>query len=85
MISIRFATVPPIRHPTWLDEPRLAAAINAFTRARMREESWYRQCMPPQPIDNDELDRAVPTDRPVRVTDPEHPEYVAGLEDAANA
>lgn len=46
-------------------------AVNDFTRARMREDGFYRRIMPPVPIANDELDRSVDTDLPVRVVDRE--------------
>lgn len=32
-------------------------AVNAFTRARMREDGFARRIMPPLPITNDELNR----------------------------
>jgi len=44
-------------------------AINEFTRQRIREDGFYRRILPPLAISNDELDRSVPTDRPVRVVD----------------
>ncbi len=50
---------------------RASNEINAFTRTRMREDGFFRRILPPVPISNDELDRAVPTDRPVRVVDRE--------------
>lgn len=42
-------------------------SINDFTRRRMRDDGFYRRILPPLAVGNDELDRAVPTDRPVRV------------------
>jgi hypothetical protein len=46
-------------------------AVTDFTRARMREEGFFRRIMPPIPITDDELDRSVDTDLPVRVVDRE--------------
>ena len=43
--------------------------VNNFTRARMAEDGFFRQLLPPLLINNDELDRAVPTDRPVTIRD----------------
>jgi hypothetical protein len=46
-------------------------AVNDFTRIKMREDGFYRRIMPPLPISNDELDRQVNTDKPVKVVDKE--------------
>jgi len=46
-------------------------AVNDFTRTKMREDGFYRRIMPPTPITNDELDRQVDTDKPVKVVDKE--------------
>ncbi len=46
-------------------------AVNDFTRTRMREDGFYRKIMPPLQISNDELDRQVDTDMPVKVIDKE--------------
>jgi hypothetical protein len=46
-------------------------AINDFTRTRMREEGFLRKIMPPLPIGNDELDRQMHTDKPVKIIDKE--------------
>jgi hypothetical protein len=46
-------------------------AVNDFTRTKMREDGFYRRIMPPIPITNDELDRQVWTDKPVKVVDKE--------------
>jgi hypothetical protein len=46
-------------------------AVNDFTRVRMREDGFYRRIMPPLTIGNDELDRQVDTDKPVKVIDKE--------------
>lgn len=46
-------------------------AINDFTRTKMREDGFYRRILPSQQISNDELDRQVDTDKPVKVVDKE--------------
>ena len=46
-------------------------AINDFTRTKMREDGFFRRIMPPLAISNDELDRQVDTDKPVKVIDKE--------------
>ena len=46
-------------------------AINAYTRYKMREDGIFRRVMPPIPITNDELDRQISTDKPVKVVDME--------------
>lgn len=46
-------------------------AINDFTRTKMREDGFYRRVIPPLEITNDELDRQVDTDKPVKVVDKE--------------
>lgn len=46
-------------------------AVNDFTRIKMREDGFFRRIMPPLPISNDELDRQVTTDKPVKVVDKE--------------
>lgn len=46
-------------------------AVNDFTRIKMREDGFFRRIMPPIPITNDELDRQVSTDKPVKVVDKE--------------
>lgn len=46
-------------------------AVNDFTRVKMREDGFYRRIMPPIPITNDELDRQVDTDKPVKIVDKE--------------
>jgi hypothetical protein len=46
-------------------------AINDFTRVRMREDGFLRRIMPPLQITNEELDRQVTTDKPVKVVDKE--------------
>jgi hypothetical protein len=53
-------------------------AINDFTRVRMREDGIYRRILPPLQISNDELDRQVDTDKPVKVVDKE-PDSPAAL------
>lgn len=46
-------------------------AVNDFTRTKMREDGFYRRIIPPLTITNDELDRQVDTDKPVKVVDKE--------------
>lgn len=46
-------------------------AVNDFTRTKMREDGFFRRIMPPIPITNDELDRQVSTDKPVKIVDKE--------------
>jgi len=52
-------------------EKQAIDAVNDFTRTKMREDGFYRRIMPPIPITNDELDRQVDTDKPVKVVDKE--------------
>jgi len=52
-------------------EKQAVDAVNDFTRTKMREDGFYRRLMPPIPISNDELDRQVDTDKPVKVVDKE--------------
>ena len=52
-------------------EKEAVDAVNDFTRTRMREDGFFRRVMPPVPISNDELDRQVTTDKPVKVGDKE--------------
>lgn len=53
-------------------------AVNDFTRVRMREDGMWRRIMPPLQINNDQLDRQVDTDKPVKVVDKE-PDSPAAL------
>lgn len=46
-------------------------AINDYTRIRMREDGFWRRILPPVQITNDQLDRQVDTDKPVKVIDKE--------------
>jgi hypothetical protein len=46
-------------------------AVNDFTRIKMREDGFARRIMPPLQIANDELDRQVDTDKPVKIVDKE--------------
>ena len=46
-------------------------AVNDFTRTKMREDGFYRRIIPPLPISDDELDRQVDTDKPVKIVDKE--------------
>jgi len=54
-------------------------AINDYVRVRMREDGFWRRILPPVTITNDELDRQVDTDKPVKVVDkePESPAAVS--------
>lgn len=45
--------------------------VNDYTRTKIREDGFWRKIMPPVPIDNDELDRQVDTDKPVKIVDRE--------------
>lgn len=46
-------------------------AVNEFTRTRMRESGFLREIIPQTPISNDQLDRVVWTDKPMKVVDKE--------------
>lgn len=56
-------------------DPRLekeaADAVNDFTRTKMREDGFWRRIMPPVTITNDQIDRTVWTDKPVKIIDKE--------------
>jgi hypothetical protein len=52
-------------------EKQAIDAVNDFTRTKMREDGFYRRIMPPLEISNDELDRQVDTDKPVKIVDKE--------------
>ena len=52
-------------------EKQAVDAVNDFTRTKMREDGFYRRIIPPLPITNDELDRQVDTDKPVKIVDKE--------------
>lgn len=52
-------------------EKQAIDAVNDFTRTKMREDGFYRRILPPLPITNDELDRQVDTDKPVKIVDKE--------------
>jgi hypothetical protein len=45
--------------------------VNDFTRDKMREDGFWRKILPPVDIANDELDRQVDTDKPVKIVDKE--------------
>ena len=57
------------------DDPRqvkeAADAINDYTRVKIREDGFWRRILPPVQITNDELDRQVDTDKPVKIVDKE--------------
>lgn len=44
-----------------------ADAVNDFTRRKMRESGFFRKIMPPLQISNEDLDRQVITDKPVKI------------------
>jgi len=46
-------------------------AVNDFTRLKMREAGFFGKVMPELPISNNELDRQVDTEKPVKVIDME--------------
>jgi hypothetical protein len=46
-----------------------AGSINDFVRQNVREAGFLRRIVPSFTISNDELDRAVDTDRPIKVLD----------------
>lgn len=52
-------------------EKQAEDVVNAFTRTKMREEGYYRQILPPIPITNDELDRVIEHDKPIKIVDKE--------------
>lgn len=46
-------------------------AVNDFTRTKMREDGFSRRIIPPITLTNDELDRSVSTDKPIKIVDKE--------------
>lgn len=52
--------------------------INEWTRTKLREDGFFRKIMPPMAITNDELDRPVETNLPVKIVDKE-PDSPAAL------
>lgn len=48
-------------------EKRANDALNDFTRTRMREDGFARRILPPIQVNNDDLDRQVDTDKPVKI------------------
>lgn len=52
-------------------EKRALDAVNDFTRYRMREEGFWRRILPAVQISNEDLDRQVDTDKPVKIVDRE--------------
>jgi hypothetical protein len=63
----------------WGLKKEAADAINDYTRVKMREDGFLRRIIPPVTITNDEFDRQVDTDKPVKVIDlePDAPEAVS--------
>src|SRR4051812_25433439 len=45
--------------------------VTAFTRTKVREDGFFRRIMPPVPVTNEDLTRAVDTDKPIIVVDKE--------------
>jgi len=60
-------------------EKQAIDAVNDFTRIKMREDGFYRKIMPPLQISNDQLDRSVITDKPIKIVDkePDNPPAVS--------
>lgn len=56
---------------TETSEKKAADAASQYTRIFLREESVVDKVLPPQLIGNDELDRQVDTDKPVKIVDKE--------------
>lgn len=52
-------------------EKRASDSVIAFTRTKMREDSFSRKVMEPMELSNDELDRLVETDLPAKIIDKE--------------
>jgi len=60
-------------------EKRATDALNDFTRTKMREDGFYRRIIPPITVSNDELDRQIDTDNPVKIfeREPDSPAAVS--------
>lgn len=52
-------------------EKKAADNVNDFTRTKMREDGFARRILPPIPLGNDDIDRSVDTDKPVKIVDME--------------
>jgi hypothetical protein len=52
-------------------EKQAQDAVNDYIRTHMREDGFARRILPPVQITNDELDRQVDTDKPVKIVDKE--------------
>jgi hypothetical protein len=50
---------------------KIAASASKMLRTQLREEGFLRKIIPVQPISNEDLDRVVEHDRPVRIEDME--------------
>lgn len=59
-------------------EKRAQDGLNDYTRSRVREVGFLREILPPLPITDDEIDREVDTDKPVKHIDKE-PESPAAV------
>lgn len=46
-------------------------AVNDFTRTTMREDGFMRRIIPPITLTNDELDRSMTTEKPIKIVDRE--------------
>ena len=46
-----------------------ADASTSFIRRRLREDGFFRKVLPPQPLGNQDLDRVLTHDKPVRIED----------------
>lgn len=46
-----------------------ADAGTSFIRRRLREDGFFRKILPPQPLGNQDLDRVIDHDKPVRIED----------------
>ena len=46
-----------------------AEAMADYVRMRTREDGFWRRIMPAMPVSNDELDRQIDTDKPIKVVD----------------
>lgn len=51
--------------------------VRDYTRYRIREDGFTRRILPPTPITNDELDRQLTEEKPVKIVDREGPGQVA--------
>lgn len=52
-------------------EKQAVDSVNDYTRTKMREDGFYRRILPPIPIGNEDLDREVTSDKPIKIVDRE--------------